>query len=177
MKVITPAITDEERLVAELELLGIHYLSRQTNYHAEFTRPPADLLASLVQQPSARVRGALIAVLLAHPEFADAMREALKHRSAQEQISLCFFYTAAMLLQQMYAETIQQQLGVRWRWLPDLFSGELNLPSDGTPQERLMRLGQLQQQRTCTFVNWAGTYQDVARRLLRQWKLEKTWNL
>ncbi len=164
MNGITPIITEEERLVAELELLDIHYLSRQTNYRAESLRPPANLLASLVQQPSARVRGALIAVLLAHPEFADAMRAAMQHCSVTEQITLCYFYTAAMLLQQMYASTIRQQLGAQWRWLPDLFSAELDLTQRSTPRERLLLLGQLQQQRTHAFVNWAGTNQEVAHR-------------
>ena len=40
----------EEPLVAELELLGIHYLSRQTPDRAESVRPPAALPADLVRQ-------------------------------------------------------------------------------------------------------------------------------
>ncbi len=57
----------EEELVAELDLLGIRYLSRQSSYRASQVRPPEALLADLVRQPSARVRAAVIAVLLAHP--------------------------------------------------------------------------------------------------------------
>ena len=54
---------EEERVVAELELLGIRYLSRYTSDRAERVRSPDILLADLVQQPSARVRAAVIAVL------------------------------------------------------------------------------------------------------------------
>ena len=49
-------ITDEEeQVVAELELLGIRYLSRQTAEAATQVRPPERLLADMVRQPSARV--------------------------------------------------------------------------------------------------------------------------
>ena len=43
-------VNEEEKLVAELELLGIRYLSRQTLYHARSARPPENMLADLVQQ-------------------------------------------------------------------------------------------------------------------------------
>jgi hypothetical protein len=44
----------EEHLVADLELLGIRYLSRQTDEQAERVRPAHLLLADLVRQPSGR---------------------------------------------------------------------------------------------------------------------------
>ncbi|MBC8254446.1 MAG: hypothetical protein H8E35_10460 [Ardenticatenia bacterium] len=56
-------IQDEDQLVAELELLGIHFLSRLTPYQAPEVRAPATLLADMVQQPSTRVRQAGIARL------------------------------------------------------------------------------------------------------------------
>ncbi len=62
MTVYTGANTHaEERLVAELEQLGVRYLSRLTNEKARRVRTPHKLLADLVQQPSSRVRAALIA--------------------------------------------------------------------------------------------------------------------
>jgi hypothetical protein len=79
--VTTFAVSEEETLVAELELLGICYLSRQTSYRAEQVRPPAQLIADLARQPSARVREALISVFLAHPQYAGAVFPALARLS------------------------------------------------------------------------------------------------
>lgn len=170
------ALTDEEILVAELECIGIRYLSRQTDYRAEHVRPPADLLADLIRQPSARVRESVIAVLLAHPEYADATPDALARLAPAEKLGLRLFYTAAVLLQQQYARGLSPLLAGRWQWLPDLFSAELGVSPRGEPCERLARLGQEHQRRTKVVANWAGTYENVARKLMRAVELETRWN-
>ena len=105
----------EEELVAELELLGVRYLSRQSSYQASRVRPPETLLADLVRQPSARVRAAVIAVLLAHPEYADAVPVALEQLLPAERLTLQSFYAAAVLLQQEHADRLRAFLGTRWR--------------------------------------------------------------
>lgn len=168
--------TEEERLVAELELLGIRYLSRQTDYRAAKVRPPAILLADLMRQPSARVRASAIAVLLSHPEYGASTPAALERLRPQEQVTLRLFYTAAVFLQQEYASQLQPFLAGRWQWLPDLFSAELGLPVAGTPREKLGALSREHRQWTQATVNWLGTYEDVARRLLRRRELEAQWS-
>ncbi len=173
----TPAqqsIDQEERIVAELELLGIRYLSRRTARRARRVRPPAVLLADLVRQPSARVRAAVIAVLLAHPEYADAVPAALRRLQPAEQWTLRLFYTAAVLLQQEYADRLRRF--VSGQPLPDRFAVELALPTSASLRERLAALGQRHRQYTQATVNWAGTYEDVVCRLLRSWELEAQWN-
>jgi hypothetical protein len=169
-------LTEEEKLVAELELLDIRYLSRQAAYRAERVRPPENLLADLVRQPSARVRSAVIAVLLTHPEYADAVPVALQSLPPLEQWTLRFFYTAAVFLQQTFAEPLRKHLATRWKWLPALFADELGVSKEGTPREWLVQLGREHERRTQMVVNWVGTYEDVVRRLLRQWELEQQWN-
>jgi hypothetical protein len=167
----------EEQLVAELELLGVRYLSRQTADEAVQVRPAEKLLADIVQQPSARVRAAVIAVLLAQPQYAMAATAAAQALAPESRLTLKLFYTAARLLQQLYADPLQVGLADQWHWLPDLFSAELGLSDiGGTAHERLARLGRLHQRLTRRQVNWAGTYTDVARRLLHQWELEAIWN-
>jgi hypothetical protein len=172
------AASAEERIVAELELLGIRYLSRQTSYRAERVRPPEALLADLIRQPSARVRAAVIAVLLAHPQYAEAVPAALEQLQPWERLTLQSFYAAAMLLQQEHASRLRSFLATRWRWLPDLHqvSAELNLPAKGTPRERLAALGREHQRRLQAMVNWPGTYEHVAEQLIRQWEIETRWN-
>ena len=165
---------EEERVVAELELLGVRYLSRRTADRAERARPPDVLLADLVRQPSARVRASVIAVLLAHPEYAEAVPAALGRLRPAEQQTLRLFYTAAVLLQQEYAERLR--LSVAGRWLPDRFAADLGLPDAASPRERLAALGQRHRQQTGAVVNWVGTYENVVRCLLRSWELEVQWN-
>ena len=170
-------MNEEETLVAELECLGIRYLSRQTALRVAQARPPDLLLADLIRQPSARVRTAVIAVLLAHPEYAEAVPTALRRLSTHERLLLEFFYTAAMLLQREYAERLQRFVITRWRWLPPLpeTTGAWTLPSVGSSREKLTALGQAQRRWTQTAVNWPGTYENVARHLLRHWELEEQW--
>ncbi|MBL7065838.1 MAG: hypothetical protein ISS49_16805 [Anaerolineae bacterium] len=171
-------LTEEEKLVAELGLLGIRYLSRQTSYQATRVRPPEALLADLVRQPSARVREAVIAVLLSHPEYAEAVPAALGRLRPPEQLTLQSFYMAAVLLQQEHANRLWPFLAVRWRWLSELHdaSAELGVPTEGTPRERLAELGREHRRRAQAMVNWTGTYEQVARQLLRQWEVESRWN-
>jgi len=163
----------EERLVAELEQLGIRYLSRQSDYQAKHVRAPQRLLADLVRQPSSRVRAALIAVLLAHPEYGGDAPSVVQSLSHDEQWTLKLFYTAAVLLQKEYAARLQAFLGEGWCWLPDWFSDELDLPL-ATPAEQLRALARLHQQKTGVVLNWAGTYDHAARHLLHRWELERT---
>jgi hypothetical protein len=176
MSAVIPDYAAEEQLVAELELLGVRYLSRQTFEESVQVRPAEKLLADIVQQPSARVRAAVIAVLLAQPQYATAAPAAARTLAPEPRLTLKLFYTAARLLQQMYADSLQAGLPDPSHWLPDLFSAELGLSDIGTAHERLARLGKLHQRLTQRQVNWAGTYTDVARRLLRQWELEAIWN-
>jgi hypothetical protein len=165
---------EEERLVAELELLGIRYLSRHTSDRAERVRSPDVLLADLVRQPSARVRAAVIAVLLAYPEYAEAMPAALQKLRPVERWTLRLFYTAAVLLQQEYAERLRSFMA--GQLLPDRFAVDLGLPDTASPRERLVALGQQHQQQTQAHINWIGTYESVVHRLLRSWELEVQWN-
>jgi death-on-curing protein len=167
---------NEERLVAELEQLGVRYLSRQTSERTIHNRLPHQLLADLVRQPSSRVRAALIALLLAQPSFAKYVPAALKSLPPEQVITLKLFYTAAVLLQHQYAASLQTFLGADWSRLPDLFSAEFNLPATASRQQ-LRVLAKLHQQKTGMILNWAGTYENAARHLLRRWELEQTWNL
>ncbi|PKO21515.1 MAG: hypothetical protein CVU38_14385 [Chloroflexi bacterium HGW-Chloroflexi-1] len=169
-------LTTEDSIVAELEQLDIRYLSRQSIDAGAQGRPPATLLADLMRQPSARVREAVIAVLLAHPVYAQAVPAALAQLSAPEQLALRFFYSASVLLQRQYADVLRPHVAERWQWLPDLYSQELGIATQGTPQERLGRLGAAHRAYTRSAINWTGTYDNVARKLVRRWSLEHRWN-
>jgi hypothetical protein len=177
MSVTVRTPDEEEHLVAELELLGVRYLSRLSAYQASGVRPPAILLADLVRQPSARVRAAVIAVLLARPRYADAVPNALDHLEPQEAFNLRAFYAAAALLQRQHASRLRALMGERWRplpWLADVTT-ELNLPSQGTSRAKLAALGAEHQRRSQKVVNWVGSYEQAAGQLIRSWEVESQW--
>lgn len=171
-----PNLTEEEALVAELELLGIRYLSRQTTYRTTQIRPAAELLADVMRQPSARVRESVIAVLLAHPRYVDAIPEALCRLGESESLTLRLFYTAAVLLQTEFAAQLKTAMDEEWQSLPDLFSPEFGIPPDGTPYaNRLAVLAQAHGRLTGITANWAGTYENVVRKLIRRCDMERQW--
>ena len=100
------AIVDEERLVAELERLGVSYLSRRWQLDTALDSsplPPADLIATLVRQPSARVRAAVISLLLARPDHWRAVPVALGLLGTSDGNTLKLFYTAADRLLRQWA--------------------------------------------------------------------------
>jgi hypothetical protein len=169
-------VAEEEQLVAELDLLGIRYLSRQSSDQATRVRSPQRLLADLVQQPHARVRGAVIALLLSHPEYAEAVPAALRELSARDRLTLQSLYTAAVLLQREYADRLRPIVGARWRWLPDLVSDELGLPSVGAPREKLRLLDLEMRYRTGATVNWMGSYEAVAKTFIRSRERQAAWS-
>lgn len=162
----------EERVVAELSLLGITYLSRLNNEHIEEPREGWILLADLVRQPSSRVRTAAIALLLEHPEFSSQIPKAISRLRSKNRITLKLFYTASVILQQIHAKQFQKSQGLNFSWLPDLFSIELGLSKNLPPERALEELGIRHQELTGIVVNWSGTYENVALHLLRRRKLQ-----
>jgi hypothetical protein len=166
----------EERLVAELESLGVGYLSRESALPVRQVRAPQRLLAGLIRQPSSRVRTAVIAVLLAHPELARNVPGALRRLHPAEQLTLKLFYTAAVALQKEHARRLQAFMPGRWQSLPDDYSAEFHLDASQPPGEFLRALGSIHRQQTGSVLNWTGTYENVAHHLLRRWELERQWS-
>jgi hypothetical protein len=171
-----PVQTDEDHLVAELELLGIAYLSRHRPTPVDSVRAPHELLSDLIRQPSARVRGAIIAVLLLHPELANAIPAAMSRLSQADQLTLRVFYTASVILQAKYAPRLQLN-ATSTQPLPDLFSLELGLLRSGSPSEQLAALGRIHRRLSGSAVNWVGTYDNVAQHLMNRLERERLWNL
>jgi len=170
-------LSPEEKLVAELELMGIRYLSRQTTHTAKSVRPYHALFADLIRQPNSRIRTAFIAVLLAHPEVAQEIQLSIKLLNPSEQVILKILYTAAVILQKEYARSITKYQGKNWLWLPDLFSGELGLSNSLPPKEIIKTLAQKHSQHTNIYLNWEGTYRNVVDHLIHRWEIEAQWQM
>lgn len=164
----------EERFVAELAALGVNYLSRQSADPYPGVHRPYELMAGLVCQPSSRVRSALIALLLAHPDYTAHIPQALKLLDQRQAQTLRFFYTAAVNLQQIYAVELRTHAKTKWCDLPDLFSDKLGLVGN-TPADRLRNLARLHALWSGENLNWAGTYERAAYNLLRRREREAKW--
>jgi hypothetical protein len=167
--------SEEDRLVAELEELGIHYLSRQSDCPTPPPRPPRALLADIVRQPSSRMRMVLIALLISHPTYAESGQPALKLLQPEEQDTFKILYTAAVFLQREYIEALKQHMPVPWSWLPDLFSAELGIPPLPA-RDGLKALAQIHAQKTGAYLNWYGTYHHPVEQWLRRQELELQWS-
>ena len=174
--VLSGKLMAEEQIVAELVLHGVHYLSQSIPIHVDDSRPVAQLLADLIRQPSSRVRTAMIALLLEHPEYAPYVPEAVLRLRGSDRILIKLFYTAAVILQKEYSSMLEKYQGRELRWLPDNFSQELGLPSELPPEESLKILSTRHSELMGSKANWLGTYKNVAQHLFHQKELEHLWN-
>ncbi len=177
MKAITPlAIQEEDQLVAELHLLGVTYLSNRISASSSIPRPPSQLLADSVCQPSSRVRTAVIPLLLLHPLFSEFIPDAMRLLNEDHRQSLMLFYTATVYLQRQYQAELSPLLEDQWVWLPHFFDVQLGLSLTTTPQEAIHELGRKHQQLTHSMINWAGTYENAVLHLIRYKQSEQRWN-
>ncbi len=71
--------------------------------------------------------GGLTWFQIAEPAFKGGAVQALNRKVTQS-------------LQQEYGDRLEPFVADRWQHLPDLFSAEFGLPSEGPPRERLARL-------------------------------------
>ena len=86
----SPELEKEEEIVAELQGLGIWYLSRLNNISRRKDYSSAQLIADIIKQPSARVRNAAISLFLAKPEYSAYVQDALKDTNETERFTLKF---------------------------------------------------------------------------------------
>ncbi|OGO33324.1 MAG: hypothetical protein A2Z16_11625 [Chloroflexi bacterium RBG_16_54_18] len=165
---------DADQLIAQLNNLGLRYLIGEKIVVNEEVVSPDRLLAALSGHPDARIRHALIALLLFRPDFSDFANNAIEHLTEDEKFRFKFQYTAAMLLQQIHTTRLRQYVN-NWIYIPDRFSMYLQLPETGTPWERLQKLAELQRNESGLTVNWAGTYNNIAERLITRFESELAW--
>lgn len=166
---------DPDELVSTLNSLGIHFVAGGEKVRKlAYAMSPSELLAALARQSDARLRLAIIAVLLYRPEFANAVPEAITRLAEPAQSTLELFYTAAMLLQQKYADRLQSLLGAR-EPLPDFFSRQLGIATSGDAQFRLKQLAERHRVWSGLDINWLGTYEHAVERVIKRLERESQW--
>lgn len=169
----------DERIIATLDALGVSYLSRRGPLQDAVCcgdQHPESLLAAMACPSSARVRAAIVSLLLARPEYQIGALPACVALAPMDRATLMLFYTAAVLLQRLHESELRAHHGGAWHPLPDLFSGTLAVSLYEPPERALQDLARRHTRLTGSDLNWEGTYRDAAARLLRQWRLDARWS-
>ena len=161
-------------LVGALDALDVHFLTGGEVSPRVHSLTPADLLAQLAAQSDARLRLAIIPLLLRRPELALAAQTAAEQLTGQPRWTLKLYYTAAVLLQRRHQNLLARLLGPQPQ-LVDLFGAELGISLAGDPQDSLRRLGERHTALTGLSINWAGAYDHAARRLIKRLEHEAAW--
>lgn len=165
-----------DQLVAELDALGVRFLWREGTAGDAGSMAPVRVLASLASSQEARLRLAIIPLLLHRPGLSvhvEAALQRLASHAAAQHVLKCY-YMAACFLQQKYRLQLAS-LKENTLPLPDLFSEDLGLPMSTTPDEGLAELSRRQAEITGKPVNWQGTYEHAAERWISTLKNEQRW--
>jgi hypothetical protein len=163
-----------DELVRSLDALGVPFLVGQTSSADTPTLTTVELLKALANAPEARLRAAVIPLLLRHPELAQTAREAAEQLSDAPRQTLKCFYTVAFLLQRKYGELLARLLRSQSE-LPDLFSAELGLSLEPDVQVSLRELAGKHGALTGLLINWLGTYEHAAERWIKQLENQVRW--
>ncbi len=154
----------EEQLASALVALGVRFVASPDGQAASLHRQPARLLAGLAASREARLRLALIPLLLQHPEFSSQAGEACSRLSEKQALkgalTLRCYYTAAAIFQRAQRTRLLGVMG-KFAELPDLFSGELGLALSGDCDADLTKLGAVQACLSGMDINWPGTYRHA----------------
>lgn len=163
-----------EVLVGSLRAYDVPFLAGETADVEALE--PAPLMAALITHPEARLRLALIPLLLRRPEFSTYATQVAGEMPESARIAFLCFYTAAHLLQVKYLPQLEAILG-KQSALPDFFSAELAVPEGEDVTARLRALGERQKGLGGEALNWTGTYEHGAGRLVARLAAERRWGV
>lgn len=163
-------------LAQALAVLDVPFIAGGSRQPLAASPQPATLLASLATSDEARLRLALIPLLLRHPNYAHHAVAALRLMPPAAQTCFKCYYTAAVVLQEKYQCRLEAVLG-RLDLLPDLFSAELGLSDQRYPDDALYNLAMRQRDLTGRSINWLGTYEHGANCFLHALERRKQWHI
>ena len=123
--VMDPCHLEYEPLVAALSARGVRFLAPSDARPAPEPIGDLDLIACLANHDHPRLRLALAALFIVHPELAGQLESLELSPAAQTELRTQ--YTAAACLQRMWSIRLSFYLG-EFQLLPDLYSTSLGLP-------------------------------------------------
>lgn len=163
------------QLAAELAELGVYFLRSDNQVIADPRLTPDALLAALATSDEARLRLALIPLLLRYPVWGGYAEKARQQIQMTSQLIFKCYYTAAWLLQQKYQFRLVSFTD-RWVLLPDLYSNDLGLLPFANPNAGLCQLAERHSILSGRSINWLGTYEHAAQRWLTHMEQRQRWN-
>jgi len=116
-----------ETIVAALRDRGVRHLS-PSEARSGIVLGEDELVRSLVTSGEARLRQALIVLLLQQPRLAERIPPVCEELDREAATELKVLYTAAACLQRMWSIRLQREIPA-FSMLPDLFGPELGVPS------------------------------------------------
>lgn len=160
-----------ESLVAALRAHGLRFLAGGASAPPQLS--PRELIGQLAAHTEPRLRAALTALFLLHPDWASELVRALEQMEHTARIELQARYMAAVYLQRLW-RTRLQFYHLAATPLPDLFSRDLGLPS---AEERFGKTGlgalaNWQAQQTRQPFNYLASYYHTFELLLGQLRAE-----
>lgn len=125
---------------------------------------PAELLTALCDHPEARMKMAMIALLLRQPSFGQYVPDAfiLVKNKAYFQC----YATAAFYLQQLYQHELTRYFGAQ-PFLQNWFAALFQSAPNASAEQGLQTVAVQQGEWVNPFTNWLGGYKHVAQRMLR----------
>lgn len=148
---------NEKQIAATLQALGVKFVHGEPAGEAPLPIQPARLIAALALSQEARLRLALIPLLLQYPQWAEMVPSVAQQLSPAARLTLHCYYTAALWLGEKYRPRLESLLGKQMP-LPDYFSAVLGIEKTPDPDENLRRLASRQRVLSGAQVNWLGTY-------------------
>ena len=158
-------------LAADLNRLGVPYVR---GAGGSAPAEPTSLLAGLAASSEARLRLAIIPLLLWRPRLASAAQEAMERLPANAQMVLRCYYTAALILREKHARRLAI-LNAEALPLPDYFSRQRRLALSGDCDDRLAALARRQATLSGDAINWLGTYEHAADTFLARQERAQQW--
>lgn len=168
-------IDPSTELVDVLNELDVPFLAGGSPGGQTHPVAPGALLARLAGCQEARLRLALIPLLLRHPSFGYYADAALAETPAFAVTGFKCYFAAAVLLQRKHWERLQIFV-TSMAPLPVHFFKELALPYRGDPEASLKLLADRQAILSGRHINWLGTYEHAAQRFLTHMERRSTWN-
>jgi hypothetical protein len=162
-------VRDGEALVAALRERGVDYLAPSDAQGQPV--PDEALVTSLAAHDDPRLRQALIALFMLHPQLAPLVPSGRARLGPAAEVELLAHYMAAVYLQSIWRIRLNHYLPPAPD-LPDYFSSELGLPGpdDEYGKAGLYALAEWHSTHAPGRANHLSEYQGVAERLLdRLW--------
>jgi hypothetical protein len=167
-----PAEEGIDELFNRLGSHGLRYFDLPTVDPHGAPAPVGPLAVDLARSHSSRVRSALVALLLRHPEYASSVERAARELSVDDPSRhlLLLSIVVAAALQREWSFTLGLYLGDQTSIDADHLAAELRLPPPGEDFGRLclVAAGRLLGERDSFPVDYRADWENAARRLMAQ---------